>query len=268
MTRGHRRRRPARELEPNQAARSAAARKAKDRRQLFTWLVAGIVLAFLAVVGLIVWNESVNDNDGDEPSANLATIVPGEKIDTSIPIDGMALGDAGAPITVVEYGDYQCPHCVRFHRNGLDALMSEYIQPGNVRFEYREFPIVDQNPDGSFDTDAESFRAAEAAICAADQGQYWPYHNLLFANSHGESVGSFTVDRLKGLAERTPGIDLATFNGCVDNRTHLETVRQMANAAIAAGIDSTPTFVVNGRPIEGADYGAISDVIDEQLTGQ
>jgi protein-disulfide isomerase len=149
----------------------------------------------------------------------------------------------------------------------MDTLISEYIQTGLIRFEYHEFPIIDSKSDGSFDQDGESFRAAEAAMCANDQGQYWPYHNLLYANSLGEHVGSFSTDRLKRMAEQTPGLDLETFNACVDNRTHRDTVQQMANEAQTAGINSTPTFVINGRPVSGADYGAIKDVIEEQLAG-
>lgn len=232
------------------------------------WLGAGLIIAVVAVAALIVIN-NLGDDDGADSSgpASIATIVPGLFIDSSIQMDGMALGTADAPITVVEYGDYQCPLCGQFQRNDMDTLMSEYIQSGLIRFEYHEFPIIDSNSDGSFDQDGESFRAAEAAMCANDQGQYWPYHNLLYANFLGEGAGSFSTDRLKRIAEQTPGLDLETFNACVDNRTHRGTVQQMANEAVAAGISSTPTFEINGRPVSGADYGDIKDVIEEQLAG-
>ena len=247
----------------NRAGRTEAARKAQQRRQHISWLGTGLVIAIVAVAAIIVINNRSGDDNDNSGPASIATIVPGYALDSSIPTDGMTLGSPDAPVTIVEYGDYQCPFCVRFKRNDMPTLINEYIQTDQVRFEYHEYPII-----GGGDSDGESFRAAEAAVCASDQGQFWPYHNLLYANSLGEFVGSFSTDRLKRMAEQVPGLDVATFNSCLDNRTKQNTVQQMANEAQAAGIRSTPTFVINGRTVSGADYGAIKDVVEDELAGQ
>jgi protein-disulfide isomerase len=247
----------------NRAARMAAQKKAEQRRQLITWLGTGLVIAIVAVAAIILINNRGDDENDNTGPASVATIVAAPAIDPAIPMDGMALGNPDAPVTIIEYGDYQCPFCVRFKRNDMPTLISEYIQTGQVRFEYHEYPII-----GGGDQDGESFRAAEAAVCANDQGQFWPYHNLLYANSLGEFVGSFSTDRLKRMAEQVPGLDLETFNACLDNRTHRDTVQQMANEAQAAGINSTPSFMINGRLVSGADYGAIKDVIEDEFAGQ
>ena len=252
----------------NRTTRIAADQKAQQRRQLLSWLGTGVVIAIVAVATLIV----LNNRGGEGKSVaggpdNPATVVAGQFIDSSIQQNGTVLGIPEAPILVVEYGDYQCPFCVKFHRESMERLMSEYIQSGLIRFEFHEYPIIDSNDDGSFDTNGESYQAAEAARCANDQGEYWPYHNALYDNSLGEFKGSFTPDRLKQIATLVPALDQDAFGACVDNRTHTATVQQLAADAVAAGINSTPTFVINGRPVTGADYEAIKQAIEEQLAG-
>jgi protein-disulfide isomerase len=143
--------------------------------------------------------------------------------------------------------------------------MSGYIRPGLIRFEFHEYPVLSQRSDGSFDTDGESWRAAEASLCANDQGQYWPYHDALYANSIGISQGSFTPDRLVEIARQVPALDIAEFQSCIVGRTQTSAVQELASQAMASGIDSTPTFVINGERIEGADWTAISEAIDDKL---
>ena len=104
-------------------------------------------------------------------------------------------------------------------------------------------------------------------LCANDQGLYRPYHNILYANTVGENKGSFTADRLKLLGTLTPGLDTTKFNSCVDNRTHTTDVKALGEEAIANGITSAPTFVINGQPVVGSDYDKIRQAIDSQLAG-
>ena len=132
-------------------------------------------------------------------------------------------------------------------------LVSEYVEPGAVQFEYRDYAF--RGP--------EAVRAAEAAACAADQGAYWRYHDTLFLNQSGPN--SFTDARLKQMAESL-GLDTEAFNSCLDSGEKREAVEQSIAEAQAQGIDSTPTLFVNGTEIaEWHDFNAVKQAIDAEL---
>ena len=250
----------------NRATRAAEVKAQSQRRQMLTWLGGGLLIALIAVVALIIIDRQEDDPSLAGGPSNVATVVPGPAIESSIVQDGMVLGDANAPILVVEYGDYQCPFCTKFARESMPLLIQDFIATGQIRFEFHEFPIIGSTTDG-FDQEGESFLAAEAAACANDQGMYWTYHDLLYANSLGEHKDSFTPDRLKLIATQAPGLEVETFNSCLDSRTHRDDVQAMGDSAIANGINSTPTFIVNGQPVTGADYDELKAVIESQIAG-
>ena len=134
-------------------------------------------------------------------------------------------------------------------------LVSEYVEPGLVRLEYRDYAF--RGP--------EAVRAAEAAACAAEQRAFWPYSNTLFLNQRGPN--SFTDARLKQMAEAL-GLNTAAFNSCVDSGEQRTLVEQSLKAGIAQGVDSTPTLVVNGTEIpEWHDWTAVMQAIDDALSG-
>jgi protein-disulfide isomerase len=129
-----------------------------------------------------------------------------------------------------------------------------YVATGQVLFEYRDYAFLGQ----------ESVDAAEAAYCALDQGKFWAYHNTLFANQHGENKGAFTSARLADIAEAS-GLDLASFNQCVENETHEEEDRAMLREAANVGINSTPSLVVNGKLIQYNGYDGLKATIEAEL---
>jgi protein-disulfide isomerase len=132
-------------------------------------------------------------------------------------------------------------------------LVSEYVQSGAIRFEYRDYAF--RGP--------EAVRAAEAAACAADQGAYWRYHDTLFLNQSGPN--SFTDPRLKQMAE-TLGLDTGAFNSCLDSGEKRGAVEQSIAEAQEQGIDSTPTLLINGTEIaEWHDFNAVKQAIDAEL---
>lgn len=232
----------------------------RQRRQLLTIIGSAVAAAVTVAVILIVLN--IRGGDAEPPAPDRTAIkAPATEIDGGMTRDGRILGDPGAPILVAEYADYQCPFCTAFGLTGLPELLDEYVATGQVRIEYRHFIVI-----GHDDPGGESYRAAEAAECADDQGKFWEMHELLVANSLGEFQGSFTPERLKDIAKRVDGLDQATFGSCVDARIHQAAVVQMVADGRTAGIKSTPTFVVNGTLVSGG-YAALSEVIDEQLAG-
>ena len=105
--------------------------------------------------------------------------------------DGRVLGDANAPVTVVEYADFQCPVCKRAETSIISQIEKDYVQQGKVKIEFRMFPFLGQ----------ESFNAAQAAEAAREQGKFWEYHDALFNAQGRENSGTFTYEKLVALAQ-------------------------------------------------------------------
>lgn len=143
------------------------------------------------------------------------------------------LGDAGAPLTMIEWGDYQCTFCYRFHQNTLDSLMV-YVDSGELRIIFQDFPL--NGPD--------SVLAAQAARCAADQGLFWEYHDVLYQNWGGERTGWIRSPVLYGFALNV-GLDMRMYGDCVGEGRHLEDIRESYRLFQEEGIDATPSFVIH-----------------------
>ena len=165
---------------------------------------------------------------------------------------------------MVEYGDYQCPYCGLYFSQTEPQMVQNYVNTGTVKLVFRNFPFLG----------AESTAAAEAAECATDQNKLWAYHDALYqakvgdvAKGGSEDDGFFTRALFLSIASRL-NLDLPTFTTCIDNNTDSSTVSaDVANAA-AAGVNSTPTFFINGTEIQGADpYATFQAAINKALTG-
>jgi protein-disulfide isomerase len=133
-------------------------------------------------------------------------------------------------------------------------LREEYEASGKVRFDYKDFIVISP----------ESATAANAAKCAADQSRFWDYHDLLMSRS-GLSADAFSKASLKSYAQQL-GLDAAKFNACVDSDQHLDEVYQNVNEGKQLGVQSTPTFFINGQKVEGAvPYEQLKSIIDGYL---
>lgn len=143
------------------------------------------------------------------------------------------LGNPDAPITIVEFGDYQCTFCYRFHKSSLDIIDEEYIESGKVNLVFRDFPL--NGPD--------SVLAAEASYCAKDQGKYWQYHNQLYNNWAGERTGWITKDSLNKFAKNVD-LNLNEFNSCLESHKYQDVVLASYKFAQEIGIDATPSFLI------------------------
>lgn len=159
-------------------------------------------------------------------------------------VEGDAIGPAGAPVTVEVVSDYQCPVCGRFAREYLPRLVDEFVAPGTVRVVERPIAFL-----GTGDPD-ESLAAAVGAVCAGRQDAYWPFHDYLMWNQEGENQGAFATERLAAMADAV-GLDRAAWAACTDEPGVAGAIRQNTSASAAAGITSTPTFIVNGEVIVG-----------------
>ena len=249
---------------PRREAVSRSDGAAHRQSEMLKWIGTGLLVVGIAVVAAIVIS---NRDDGSTSSGNVATVVAATPLPEGIPQNGTVLGDPNAPLLIVEYGDYQCPFCRKFATGDMSRLIQDYIATGKARLEYRQFPIIGSTGT-NYDQSGESFRAAEAAYCAADQNLFWPMHDALFMNAVGEFKKSFTDERLKRIAATVPGMDISAFATCLDTRTHVQTVLDSAGQAETDKINSTPSFVINGRTVREGKYSALKKIIDEELAGK
>ncbi len=189
-------------------------------------MVEKYVLAITIIIGVITgmflafYPESENDSK---------LLTASKLIENGSPI----LGNPNAPITILEWGDYQCTFCYKFHQNTLDTINDDFIKTGKVKLVFKDFPL--NGPD--------SLLAAEAAYCAEDQEKYWQYHNELYKNWGGEKTGWITRESLDRFAV-TVNLDLDEFNTCLDEQKYQNRVIALHEFGKEIGIDATPSFLV------------------------
>lgn len=143
------------------------------------------------------------------------------------------IGNPLAPITILEWGDYQCTYCYRFHESSLNTILDEYVSSGKVNLVFKDFPL--NGPD--------SILAAEAAYCADDQGKYWEYHDELYTNWGGERTGWITLDSLNKFAS-TVNLEIDEFDSCLNEHKYRQKVLELEKFGRDIGIDATPSFLI------------------------
>jgi len=183
-------------------------------------LVIPIAIGIIAGMFLAFFPESQNDSK---------LLTTSKLIENGSPI----LGNSDAPITVLEWGDYQCTFCYKFHQNTLDIINDNFIKTGKVKLVFKDFPL--NGPD--------SLLAAEASYCAEDQEKYWQYHDELYKNWGGERTGWVTRESLDKFAV-TIDLDLVEFNTCLDEQKYKNRVITHYEFGKEIGIDATPSFLV------------------------
>ncbi len=166
--------------------------------------------------------------------------------------DDPAWGPEDAPVVIIEFSDYQCPYCGRFHTTTYQRLKEVYGD--RIRFVYRDFPLTQIHP--------EALPAAIAANCAGEQGEYWAFHDKLFQNQANLSADAYLT-----FAQEL-GLDMDAFRACLEDPAQKEEV--LADQAYAAqlGVTGTPTFFINGIPLVGAQpFEAFQQIIESELNG-
>jgi protein-disulfide isomerase len=184
----------------------------------FYYLIIPIVLGIISV--LFLYNIGI-DNESLFSQKNL--------IENGSPI----IGNPNAPITVLEWGDYQCTFCFRFHESSLNIILTEYVDAGKVKLVFKDFPL--NGPD--------SILAAEASYCAEDQGKYWEYHDELYTNWAGERTGWVNYDSLNKFAKSVE-LDIEQFTSCLTDHKYRQKVLELEKFGREIGIDATPSFLI------------------------
>ena len=212
---------------------------------------AVLALAAIAVISLIRTRHAAGPR-AEDPQAAWA---PGPRAADPDPSAGpqngsapppvspaMTLGPPGAPVTIVQFGDYQCTSCAAFARDCQPALIRRYVQAGVIRLVWRDFPC----------TDGQSFRAAVAARAAGMQGKFWAFHDyLLTCQPSGQPPGLLTDAYLKSVAKRI-GLDMAAFKRDLASPALAAAVQADSTFGRQSGVPRTPAFLINGRPLVGA----------------
>lgn len=172
--------------------------------------------------------------------------------------DDAVLGNKNAPVTVIEFSDFECPFCGRAFADAVTGIKRDYVDKGKVRFVYRDFPL-------SFHPMAVP--AAEAAECAHEQGKFWEYHDKIFTNQE-----SLSQENLKKWASEL-GMDSSKFNSCVDSRKFKSEVEKDFSDGSAAGVSGTPTFYIGNdkdgyiQVVGAQPYAVLKQAIEAELAG-
>lgn len=183
------------------------------------------------------------------PSAPTPTS-PSAPIDVTVD-DDATKGDSNAPVTIIEFSDYECPFCGRHFQQTYPQIVREYVDTGKVKIVFRDFPL-------SFHPNAQ--KAAEAAECAGEQRKYWEMHDKLFENQNALEVNS-----LKQYAKEL-GLNIKTFDDCLDSGKMASEIQKDSEDGQNAGVSGTPTFFINGIPLTGAQpFEAFKQIIEQEL---
>ena len=232
-----------------------------QKLKFLTWAVGfAIVLTLINSYSLVNINAKVDiynvlEAQGDTPSA-AAPSQPSQVVQAptrgkiSVDDDPMK-GDVNAPVTIVEFSDFECPFCAKFYSETMERLEKEYINTGKVKIVFRDFPL-------GFHQNAQ--KAAEAAECADDQGKFWEMHDIIFENQKSLSLSS-----LKQWAGQI-GLDTGEFNSCLDSGKHAGEVQDDFKEGANYGVSGTPGFFINGIPLVGAQpFSSFKEIIDSEL---
>ena len=165
--------------------------------------------------------------------------------------DGPTKGSDKAPVTLIEFSDFQCSFCRKFWKQTLPSLEKQYTETGKVKFVYRHFAILGKH----------SMAAAQAAECAGEQGKFWPYHDTLL----GGEGSPFSFAKLKGYAKDLR-LNAQTFDQCLDSGKYADKVEKETGIGAFLGASGTPTFFLNGKLMVGAQpFQVFEAVIEEEL---
>lgn len=225
-------------------------RKQKQRKQRL-YIVLGVVGLAVIIAAILIIPSLL-------PAGEFVTITPHERP----MVDGRALGDPSAPVTIEVYEDFQCPACKSFSEQIEPEIVDTFVATGDVYYIYRHFPFLDDQAPRN-----ESDQAANASMCAAVENRFWDYHDMLFANWDGENQGAFNDKRLVAFAEAL-GLDMQEFNQCFDDNQFKDEIDADLVSGRDSGVTGTPSVMVNGRIISPGfvpSFTQISEAVEAEL---
>ena len=235
------------------SSRARRGRQIEQKRS--SRLMVYILLGLAAVAGLLLLLAALNPGGDTAATSPITRTLTAQ---TGTTPEGFAYkGSPEAPVKVIEYADFQCPACASFFQELEDDLDKQYIETGQVQLIFHEFPLP-QHPN--------AVKTGEAARCAGVQGKFWPMHDLLFSRQREWANDRDIAPRLNGYAGEL-GLDADAFGTCLASGQFTRAVTAAGEAAQAAGMSFTPSFVVDGQTLDAnAVMSAISAAVS--ATGQ
>jgi protein-disulfide isomerase len=209
-------------------------RKQKQKQQLATILLVGGGVLVLVVIIVVI---ALGGNRTPTITTTPIAITPYARLQAN----GLAMGNPDALVRVDVWEDFQCPMCVQYTQNVERKLVDTYIAEGKVYYVFHQYPFIDRKVGGK-----ESAQSANASMCANEQGRFWDYHDMLYANWKGEGEGAFTDKRLITFAEML-GLDMGAFNSCFNANRYKDQIEKDYQAGITIGVSGTPSVYVNNK---------------------
>lgn len=217
-------------------------------------IIIPIIIVFVVVFGVAAFYPTLSETE----SINLDMNQSFGTVNTSM--SSPILGSPDAPVTIIEFGDYQCPSCKKWFLDSKPQIISNLIDTGKANLIFIDIALLGK----------DSLPASAATYCAEEQGQYWNYHDLLYSNQLGVDTGWANSERLKAFAFSL-GLDMDLFASCLDSGKYDKRVRFNTQVATNSGVDSTPTFIIVGpdgqqQKIGGAQpYSVFENVIESMI---
>jgi protein-disulfide isomerase len=229
-----------------QTSRKARGSQRKSSNSIGLWLIGGAVVIVALVVALVVAGQSTPQVD----TAQYAEL-PNDWV------NGRVVGDPAAPVTIQAWEDFLCPACQQWTSQIKSQVMDDFVSEGQVKIEFNYLPLAQHDPGATL--------GALAAECAAEQGAFWPYHDMIFAVAASQGMSGFTLERLVGYAEELD-LDSSQFTQCVSSQRHIDVVQESRMRAVELGINSTPSILVNGQLMENPfDYNELTAAVENAL---
>lgn len=242
-------------MSKRQEIRQRRQRERTRNRILVIFLVAAgaLLIAFAFIRPMVLKTQAT-------ASATQAPVIAITPNAINAQVNGIHLGDPNAPVKIDVYEDFRCSACANYTINYEPQMIQTYVETGKVYYTFHSFIVIDGN-DGS---DA-SYRSANAAMCAAEQGRFWDYHATLFANQITESADLFTDERLTTMAQNL-NLDITAFNKCYQANTYAPEIQADISQARSLNLTFTPSILVDGTLIK--KFGELSTDIDAALAGK
>lgn len=223
-------------------------------------LPASILIAALLIGGAVIYSTGSKSLGETRPEVTAQQAQVASQVgEPSVSADDDAyLGKENAPVTIIEFSDFQCPFCRKFWRETLPKIKQEYIDTGKAKFVYRDFPL-------SFHPGAQP--AAEGTECAREQGKFWELHDKIFEEQEKQGQGTiqFFAEDVKKWATKI-GLNTSKFDQCLDSGKYKQEVEKDIADGSAAGVNGTPATFINGRLVSGAQpFATFKVIIDEEL---
>ncbi len=228
-------------------------KKRQQRMNTFLWVGGFIILLIVVLASPSIYNAL-------KPAGDFKLITPVPRPQA----DGKAFGNPTAKVTIEVYADFQCPACKSFTESVEKQLIdSTYITSGQVYYVFRHYPFLD-----SAAITKESHQAANASMCAMEQGRFWDFHDMLYTNQGAvENGGSFNDKRLQAFAEAL-GLDMTKFNSCFKANQYSADIQADFQKGETAGVTGTPSVFLNGANVSPGlvpTYDELKSAIDAAL---